>query len=94
MAYAIAGSPLLDSYARYQCAQGIENNNLMAGTENYFLNDDAIQEVPGDFLKGARMPPAPVADYSVEPRHEHPDVDATQLHSEGWQGDRPRSGGR
>ena len=44
MAYAIAGSPLLDSYARYQCAQGIENNNLMARAENYFLNDDALQE--------------------------------------------------
>ena len=44
MAYAIAGSPLLDSYARYQCAQGIENNKLMASAENYFLNDNALQE--------------------------------------------------
>ena len=44
VANAIAGSPVLDSYARYQHAQGIENNNLMAGTENYFLNDDAMQE--------------------------------------------------
>ena len=44
VANAIAGSPVLDSYARYRHAQGIENNNLMAGTENYFLNDDALQE--------------------------------------------------
>ena len=44
VAYAIAGSPLLDSYARYQYAQGIENNNLMASAENYFLNEDAMQE--------------------------------------------------
>ena len=35
---------MLDSYARYQYAQGIENNNLMASTENYFLNEDAMQE--------------------------------------------------
>ena len=44
VAYAIAGSPLLDSYARYQYAQGIEDNNLMASTEDYFLNEDALQE--------------------------------------------------
>ena len=44
VANAIAGSPVLDSYARYRHAQGIENNNLMASAENYFLNDDALQE--------------------------------------------------
>jgi len=44
VAYAIAGSPLLDSCARYQYAQGIEDNNLMASTEDYFLNEDALQE--------------------------------------------------
>jgi acetyl esterase len=44
VAYAIAGSPVLDSYARYQYAKGIENKGLIANTENYFLNEDAMQE--------------------------------------------------
>jgi acetyl esterase/lipase len=44
VAYAIAGSPVLDSYARYQYAKGIQNDGLTASTENYFLTEDAMQE--------------------------------------------------
>ena len=43
-AYTIAGSPVLDSYARYQYARGIDNGGLMANTESYFLNEDTMQE--------------------------------------------------
>jgi acetyl esterase/lipase len=44
VAYAIAGSPVLDSYARYQYAKGIQNDGLMVNTESYFLTEDAMQE--------------------------------------------------
>ena len=60
VAYTIAGSPLRDSYARYQYVQGIENNNLMASTENYFLNEDAMQEgSPQGILERGEEPPCP-----------------------------------
>jgi acetyl esterase len=81
VAYAIAGSPLLDSYARYQYAQGIENNNLMAITENYFLNEDALQEgSPQGILErgeDAALPPLLIIQGTAG--HEHPDVDAARL---------------
>ncbi|MDP6453201.1 MAG: alpha/beta hydrolase [SAR202 cluster bacterium] len=44
VAYAIAGSPVLDSYARYQYAQRIENDSLMSNSVNYFLNEETMQE--------------------------------------------------
>ena len=81
VAYAIAGSPLLDSCARYQYAQGIEDNNLMASTEDYFLNEDALQEgSPRGILErgeDAALPPLLIIQGTVG--HEHPDVDAARL---------------
>ena len=78
---AIAGSPVLDSYARYQYAQGIENNNLMASTENYFLNEDAMQEgSPQGILEtgeDAALPPLLIIQGTRG--HERPDVDAARL---------------